>query len=388
MIASRVEYKPIPLGSLSGKETAHHHHQYPSGSNRAGHRWNGRGLQPNRAHAAPASFTLQAPYRGAYQVAMSHSQQVSTHISSNVFDLPIHESERVRGVIATSLTGHTSLSQVQSDRAPRRECTLCGLRLLCGLLIAVFIVCIVSSFSAAMTIPHAARTFGFVSASALAIQSNSENSTQASIPLSSPTHLNPSPAQPAVDSMSIVKTLEQNQLTVAVQSWSEEDAMSGVNLNNLCEELLNIVRFRSGVADVRFVKTSRVPLEEMSSSALGEMTLHLHGMISPFYEHLSKSDETAHHMFERLRSCTRSGAMAQEVPFVQSVLHANLTCFAYGITLQMRCMRPATNDPRLGCNLRATEGCVSSARKQIAASASHSRLRSDWVLWCTVTYGV
>lgn len=155
-----------------------------------------------------------------------------------------------------------------------------------------------------------------------------------------------------------------------------EEVMVGVTGKSVCEELLNVVRFRTGISDVRFIK-SLLPMHLMPPLD-HPVLISASGMVSPYFSHFRLANLTAVAMYRSLNDCARS------IKSLSDVKVRNMTCPSPGVSFRIICSQEETQQT-VECALRATSGCVSSAQARVQSSALYNRLRSDWILWCTVT---
>lgn len=154
-----------------------------------------------------------------------------------------------------------------------------------------------------------------------------------------------------------------------------EEVLAAVSADTVCEEVLNVVRFRTGLTNVLF-KRSSLPMHQLVKLDRPIM-ISANGMISPYYSNIRFSNLTAHKMYRNLAGCSR------DVPLAPEQIK-NLTCASPGISFRLTCAH-ADSEETVQCAFRASAGCVSSAESRVQSSTSYNRMRSDWVLWCSVT---
>lgn len=157
-----------------------------------------------------------------------------------------------------------------------------------------------------------------------------------------------------------------------------DEFLSAAHTDSVCEDLINMIRFRVGTSNVEYMKTND-PLNYLSSSMGSAVQIYANGMISPYFDHVPGAVSQGHRIAQTLRRCSRTN----DAPLLSST-NSNQTCAAFGITFLMRCKPNQNEEEHLWCWLKASEGCVASAQARVRASPSFERLRSDWVLWCTV----
>lgn len=183
-----------------------------------------------------------------------------------------------------------------------------------------------------------------------------------------PSALIPPPPAPA-------STESQQTQAVSHSVQIAEEMLAAVSASTVCEEVLNVVRFRTGLTNVLFKRNS-LPMHQLINLNRPIM-ISANGMISPYYSHIKFANLTAQQMYRNLAACSRD----QPLP---SQSMKNLTCSSPGISFRLTCAQVELEET-VECAFRASAGCVSSAESRVQSSTSYNRLRSDWVLWCSVT---
>jgi hypothetical protein len=222
----------------------------------------------------------------------------------------------------------------------------------------------------------AAAMSSLTSISSLITTTDASTASSSSSPPSSFVSPPPPPAASGTIRASATQPGTDTRLqTVGHSMQIAEEVLAAVSANTVCEEVLNVVRFRTGLTTVLFKRNS-LPMHQLINLDRPIM-ISVNGMISPYYSNIRFANLTALKLYSKLVDCSRDASLRQQTI-------KNLTCASPGISFRLTCAQ-VDSEETVECALRASAGCVSSAESRVQSSTSYNRLRSDWVLWCSVT---